>query len=264
MLMINLTPSTELFSIWDFSIQTWGSIVAFGIIIGLLFFFIEAKKRKMYEKAEAMLVFMMLFGLILGRLAYIVVNINQFPSIYSWFELWNGGIISWGVLIGVIIGALFFKIISKTKFNELFCLLDIVAPYLILAIGIGRIGCFLAGCCYGIPSSLPWAVSYNNEAAVHPTQLYHFIADMIIFAILLKLYNKKKNLELHKAKSKFDFFNKSGSIFLMFLILFSAERFFIDFLRYHPMNEYYFLSITQWVFLALFMAAAISLKIKKK
>jgi phosphatidylglycerol:prolipoprotein diacylglycerol transferase len=262
--MISINESTVLFKIGDFSVQTWGSIVAFGILAGLILFFIEAKKRKMYEKAEGMLAFMMIFGLVFGRLAYILVNLNQFPNLYSWFEVWQGGIISWGVLIGVMIGSLVFKWLSKIKFDELFSLIDMIAPYLILAIGIGRIGCFLRGCCFGIPSSLPWAVNYG-QGAVHPTQIYHFLADMIIFFVLFKLYKKKEHLRQADKKSRFDFFNKAGSIFLMFLILFSVERFFIDFLRYHPANEYFSIfSITQWMFLAIFIVSFVLLRIKEK
>jgi phosphatidylglycerol:prolipoprotein diacylglycerol transferase len=266
--MINITATTELFSVLGFSFQTWGSLVALGIIIGLIFMLIEARKRKLADKVEGILVFMMVSGLIFGRLAYILVNLSQFPTFYSWFELWEGGIISWGVLIGIVIGIFIFKLISRIKTEEILEIADLMAPYLILAIAIGRIGCFLRGCCYGIPTSLPWGVVYTggfSEGAVHPAQLYHSIADFIIFFVLLKLYGKKRKLRQHNAKSRFSFFNTSGTIFLMFLMLYSAERFFIDFLRFHPSNEYYIIfSVTQWIFLAIFIVASVMLKIKEK
>jgi len=265
--MIYLAVHEELFHIGSFSAQTWGSIVALGILISIILMFREAKKKKVSEKAEGILVFMMILGLIFGRLAYILVNISQFPTVYSWFELWDGGIISWGVLIGVIAGILVFKLISRIKTEEISELADLIAPYLILAIAIGRIGCFLRGCCFGIPTTLPWGIVYTGgfaEGPVHPAQLYHSILDFIIFFVLLKLYNKKENLKKSSAKSRFAFFNVSGTIFLLYLILYSTERFFVDFLRYHPANEYFFLSITQWMFLAIFIITFIGLKIKEK
>ena len=262
--MINITPSTILFSLGSFSVKTWGTIVAIGMIIGILLMLIEAKKRKLYDVSVSLLAYMMILGLVFGRIAYILVNLPEFNTLLSYFAIWNGGIISWGVLLGIIAGAAVFKLISKLKYPDFLRLLDMFSPYLILAIGIGRIGCFLRGCCYGLSSSLPWAVSYAQEVPVHPTQIYHFIADMIIFAILLKLYNKKKKIGLNKLTSKFSFFKKQGTIFLLFLILFAAERFFIDFLRFHPLNEYvYGLSITQWMFSIIFIVAFVILKIKE-
>jgi phosphatidylglycerol:prolipoprotein diacylglycerol transferase len=268
--MINLHESTVLFSIGTFSVQTWGSLVALGMLISIFFILKEAKKRNILDKSEQLLIFIMLSGIICGRIAYILNNLSEFPTFFSFFELWQGGIISYGVLIGVIIGAFLFKFSTKTTSKEFFDLLDIFAPYLILAIAIGRIGCFLRGCCFGIPSNLPWAVVYSGESlsgsiAVHPTQIYHAIADFIIFFILLRLYKKKEHLNQTKKESKFEFFSISGSIFLLYLILYSAERFFIDFFRYHPINEYFGrFSITQWIFLAIFIVSLVILNKKRK
>jgi len=263
--MISLTASTELFKIWGFSVQTWGSIVALGIIIGIVLMLVEAKKRKLYDLPISILAYMMVLGLIFGRIAYILVNLNQFQTFFSLFEIWKGGIISWGVLLGVIAGILIFKWMNKITFKQIFELADLMAPYLILAVAIGRIGCFLRGCCFGIPTALPWGLVYSGNdllpalylgKGLHPTELYHSIADFIIFFVLLKLYKKREKLKQVNAKSRFTFFNKSGNIFLLFIMLYSAERFFIDFLRYHPANEYLLgITITQIIFATLFMVS---------
>lgn len=262
--MISLTESAELFRIGNFSVQTWGTIVAIGMIIGIILMLIEARKKKLEEKAESMLVFMIFLGLVCGRLAYIAVNSSEFSNFLSWLNIWKGGIISWGVLLGVIFGVIFSKFTGKIKSQEFYELIDLMAPYLILAIAIGRIGCFLRGCCFGIPSNLPWAVSYSGGIPVHPTQIYHSIADFIIFFLLLKLKKKKEKVKNNKINSKYSFFKIPGSIFIMFLLLYSAERFFIDFLRYHPASEYFAgFSITQIVYAALFIVSLALLKIKK-
>jgi phosphatidylglycerol:prolipoprotein diacylglycerol transferase len=263
--MISLIESAELLRIGNFSVQTWGTIVAIGMIIAIILMLAEARKRKLEEKAESMLVFMIFFGLICGRLAYIAVNTGEFSNLLSWLNIWKGGIISWGVLLGVILGTIASKLITKIKLSEFYEIIDLMAPYLILAIAIGRIGCFLRGCCFGIPSDLPWAVSYSGGISVHPTQIYHSISDFMIFFLLLKLRKKKEKIKENKANSKYQFFRIPGSIFIMFLMLYSAERFFIDFLRYHPATEYFSIfSITQLMFLAVFIVASVMLKIIKK
>ena len=263
--MISMTESTELFRIGIFSVQTWGTIVAFGMLIGIILMLVEAQKKKLNKKAESMLVWMLVFGMMCGRIAYIIVNPNEFSTWMSYINIWQGGLISWGVLLGVILGVIASKLSSKIKSAEFYEIIDLMAPYLILAIAIGRIGCFLRGCCFGIPSDLPWAVSYSKEAAVHPTQLYHSIADFIIFFLLLKLRKKKEKIKENNTDSKYSFFKTHGSIFIMFLILYSAERFFIDFLRYHPAGEYFAgFSITQMVFFGLFVLSLVALNIKNK
>lgn len=269
--MITVHASTELLRIGSFAVQTWGAFVALGILIAIAFILREAKKKKLTDKIETLLLFIIVFGLIGGRMAYILVNPGQFQSIISFFELWKGGLISFGVLLGVILGAFAFKLTNKIKSGEFSAILDLMAPWLILAIAIGRIGCFLRGCCFGLPTTLPWGVAYVGENSLaeqnlilHPTQIYHLIADLIIFFIILKLYNKKQFLQSKNKKSKYPFFNKNGTLFLMFLILYSVERFFIDFLRYHPINEYAFgFSITQIVFLAIFIISFVLLKTKE-
>jgi phosphatidylglycerol:prolipoprotein diacylglycerol transferase len=264
--MILINFPTELFKIGSFSVQTWGTMVAIGILIAMTFIFIEANKRKLSEKIESMLAFMLVFGIIFGRLAYILINPSEFSGILQYFEIWNGGIISWGVIIGIFLGLILSKLIAKISFDDFYSSIDLMAPYLALASAIGRIGCLLRGCCFGIQSNLPWAVMYPGySVSVHPTQIYHAIADFIIFLLLLKLYNKKKKIQEKKTQSKYKFFSIQGSIFFMFLMFYSAERFFIDFLRFHPVSEYFCgLSITQWMFIAIFIAALALLLLKNK
>jgi len=254
--MISLTSQTELFNILGYSVQTWGTIVAIGIIIGLFFMFRKAKQKKLFEQSQILITYFMIAAIICGRIAYILINPSEFPNFLSLFAIWGGGIISYGVLLGGILGVAAYKLTSKVSNSEIKEILDLIAPYFILAIAIGRIGCFLRGCCFGIPSDLPWAVSYNGEIPVHPTQIYHAILDFIIFFTLLKVNRKKEHLQAKGIESKFKFFSRKGSTFLLFLILYSVERFFVDFLRYHPSTEYIgAISITQFVFMFIFAIA---------
>ena len=88
---------------------------------------------------------------------------------------------------------------------------------------VGRLGCTLNGCCYGLPTSLPWGVVYTHPnsfapigVAIHPTQIYEIIYNLIAFGVLLKLRGRLK---------------PDGSLFLIYLVLYSIWRFSISFLR---------------------------------
>ena len=98
---------------------------------------------------------------------------------------------------------------------------DVVAPYLILGYAVGRVGCFLVGDDYGMPSNLPWAMAFPNglpptTVAVHPTQLYEIALGLSIFGILYRL----------RSRAKF-----AGQVLALYLLLVGAERFFIEFIR---------------------------------
>jgi len=254
--MISITPYTEIFKIFGYSVQTWGAVVAIGIAISLFLMLKKAAKKKLFDDAEILISYVMVSALIGARAAYVIVSPEEFPNFFSLFMISEGGLISWGFLLGGIFGAILCKLFTKMKNEKIRELLDLMAPYFMLAIAIGRIGCFLRGCCYGIPSGLPWAVSYAGEIPVHPTQIYHSILDFLIFFALLKINSKKEHLQSEKIESKFSLINRKGSSFLLFLILYSAERFFVDFLRYHPAAEYIgAISITQFVFMLVFFAA---------
>lgn len=101
---------------------------------------------------------------------------------------------------------------------------DWVAPYLALGHSVGRIGCFLVGDDYGVPSNLPWALSFPNglpptHLAVHPTQLYESAAYGIIFFILYK--NRAKIMV-------------KGSAFFKYLLYVGCVRFLVEFIRTNP------------------------------
>jgi phosphatidylglycerol:prolipoprotein diacylglycerol transferase len=101
-----------------------------------------------------------------------------------------------------------------------------------LGIGIGRIGCFLNGCCFGLPATLPWAIkfppgSYSNFVfpgePLHPSQLYLAAAGIGLFVLLLAI----------DKKPRFD-----GWLFWTYIALDAALRFVIDFTRYYDATSY--------------------------
>ena len=153
-----------------------------------------------------------------------VVDYTQNPElIFS-----AAGLTAYGAVLGAALGIWIYSRLSDFKFGYF---TDLVAPAIILAQAvIGRIGCTINGCCYGIeaPSWLPWAIKYSDKypppdgylaplgVAIHPTQVYEIIFGLVVFVVLIKLRER---------------FKPEGSLFLIYLSLYALWRVGIDFLR---------------------------------
>jgi len=92
----------------------------------------------------------------------------------------GGGMVWYGAAI---LGGLLIALVAWQRRIRILELADLLIPATVLGLGLGRVGCFLNGCCYGRPSSLPWAISGRGGTSVHPTQLYETIACLVLFAL---------------------------------------------------------------------------------
>jgi phosphatidylglycerol:prolipoprotein diacylglycerol transferase len=159
-------------------------------------------------------------GIIFSRLLH-VIDLWDYYSQHPSQIIGGSGLSIWGAVLGAAIGIWIFSLINKKfSFGHL---ADVIAPGIILAQAIGRVGCTLNGCCYGKPTTLPWAVVYTNPNShgpvgipVHPTQIYEIIFNLIVFGVLFAL---RKRLR------------PDGSLFLVYLTLYSVWRLGIDFIR---------------------------------
>jgi phosphatidylglycerol:prolipoprotein diacylglycerol transferase len=127
------------------------------------------------------------------------------------------GLAIYGAVLGAALGIWIYSRVTKKSFGYL---ADIIAPAIILAQAIGRVGCTLRGCCYGIETDIFCSVTYVHGSQiigpVHPTQIYEIIYNLIIFGVLLLLRNRLK---------------PDGSLFLVYLLAYSIWRIGIDFIR---------------------------------
>ena len=201
------------------SIHIYGLLIATGIVAAL---FLGLKDRQLlneYSKSDILnIISSTVFAAFLGaRILWAAEIWSTIPSFWNIFYFWQPGYSILGAIIG---GFLFLTNHLKKK---LFFFLDRIIIYAPIAQVFGRIGCFFTGCCYGLQTTMPWAVIYthkNNLAPLcipfHPTQIYSAV---LLFCLFLLLYSQK-NKSL-----------KSGSLAFIYLLGSSLERFFVDFLR---------------------------------
>lgn len=276
--MIDYIPVKILFNFGALKVYSWGLFFAIAFLTAFFLILMEARKKKIDTLHIYNLGFLTLLGAVLGsRLFYVIENIFYFiGKPLEILSFWDGGLTSYG---GIFLGLLFVWIYTKRNSDLKFLqILDISAPYIVLALAIGRIGCFLNWCCYGIGSDLPWAIKTIDDIPRHPTQFYDIFANLAIFFVLIKLKNRKQQGEKFSRfkKNSFkditfihesDFFDKEGSMFLSFAVMYSTLRFFIDFLRDH--HSYFLgLATSQWVCILVFIGSIIAIanidKIQRK
>jgi phosphatidylglycerol:prolipoprotein diacylglycerol transferase len=158
-------------------------------------------------------------GIIFSRLLHVIDLWDYFIEHPG--EIIGGeGLTIYGAVLGAALGIWIYSRFSKTNFGYL---ADVVAPGIILAQAIGRVGCTLNGCCYGVETDIFCAVVYTHPGShgpigipVHPTQIYELIYNLIVFGVLLLLRKR---------------FRPDGSLFLIYLTLYAAWRLGIDFIR---------------------------------
>ncbi|MCM8772953.1 MAG: prolipoprotein diacylglyceryl transferase [Candidatus Omnitrophica bacterium] len=205
------------FKIGNFVIYWYGVFVALGVFISAYFFQKDCLKEGYNEKLISEVIFgIILTGIVGARLLHILVNIRYYILYpFEIIKIRNGGL----AIEGAVIFSLFFILLyTKTKQISTLKLLDIISIYVPLGQSIGRIGCFLNGCCYGKKTDFFLGIKFPfTEIKVHPTQLYYSFFNCLLFIFLYKLSKKLKK--------------GSGFIFSIYLIGFSFIRYFIDFLR---------------------------------
>ena len=160
-------------------------------------------------------------GIVGSRIYYIIENSQSFFEDPIGMIFSGAGLVFLGGLMG---GTAAVSILAIRRGFKWFEFADMVAPLIIMGYAIGRIGCLLVGDDYGIPTDVPWAMTFPigtppTTIPVHPTQIYETLLGFGIFTVLWKLRGK---LTPH------------GLLFSLYLILAGMERFFIEFIRMNP------------------------------
>ncbi len=235
------------FSIFGLEIRWYGLLIASAVLIGTVLALKEAKRKGVKEET---LIDMFLFAVpaaIIGARAYYVIFMWDYysknPS--QILNIRGGGLAIHGVIIA---GTLVVIIFAKVRKESFWKLADIVAPSLILGQAIGRWGNFANQEAHGGPTDLPWGIMIDG-VKVHPTFLYESIWNLLVFGFLLWYRRKKATVE--------------GEIYLLYLILYSVGRFFIEGLRTDSLMLGPF-RVAQLISLAIIMSGGAYLIWKKK
>ncbi len=210
-------------------------------------FYIEAKRKNIASEQLIYIVFAALLGALIGsRLGSALFVYREFYSKNPLAILSPevGGKTIVGGLIGGYLGVIIAKRILKINRSTG----DLFAPGLALGIAIGRIGCFLNGCCFGIATNLPWAVRFQGELR-HPTQIYESIFCFLLFIYLWRTRKRAR---------------KEGDLFKIFLLMYSFFRFWVEFLRADKVHSIFNLSIAQLISISIFILISADFIKRKK
>lgn len=213
----------DLFTIGKFTVHGYSVMIAIGFIVSMALCLLKAKKEKKNGDIITDLGLIGIVGGFLGgKILFLIVSIKDVIA-YPKYYLGIPGIFSGFVVYGgLIIGLLAIFIYTRIKKVDCFEYLDFIAPFVAMAQGFGRIGCFLAGCCYGGPTDSFLGVVFPEGSIapagikLWPTQLFSSAGDFLICGILLLFSMKNK---------------KKGNVCILYAILYSVGRFIVEFFR---------------------------------
>jgi len=262
-----------LFEIGPLKIYSFGLMMGIAFIIANLLLTKEFKRKKIKAEYASTVTLLALIGGISGsKILYLFENWNEFIRDPIGMAFSPGGLTFYGGFILATVAIYFYSKRVNVKFIEI---ADATAPALLLAYGIARIGCHLAGDGdYGYPTNLPWGTDYSHgtyppslafrnfpeitsqfsggvvpdNTLCHPAPIYEFIICSLFFMFLWKKREQWKT---------------NGTMFSMYLLLAGIERFSIEFIRLNP-RLMLGLSEAQIIAVVLIIAGAASLFLLKK
>jgi phosphatidylglycerol:prolipoprotein diacylglycerol transferase len=221
----------RLFHLGNFSLPTYGVLVALVVIVGLIIAARLSERQGIDPEKAWNLGILVVLGAIVGAKLLLIINdfsyFSQHPrEIFSLSILQAGGVFYGGVITALALSVWY---IRKNRMPWLRTA-DAFAPGLALGHAIGRIGCFAAGCCYGKPTSHWWGVTFTDQFAhdrlgtplnrpLEPTQLFESAVELANFFILYWLIKRKKF---------------EGQIMGTYLFVYGVARYFLEFLRDDP------------------------------
>lgn len=211
-----------LFEVGSITVYTYGFCIAVGALLGFAYMYWQGKKQYgiTFDQSNNLFIFLVLAGVIGGKLFMIFED----PALYlsKPKKLFTGsGFVFYGSLLTAVpIMLWYFKKIKVPVLG----LLDVMAAVTCIVHGFGRIGCFMAGCCYGLPTDSFLSVIFTSPVCqaeplhtpLHPTQLYEATFIFTILIVLLIL----------KSKKQFD-----GQLFLIYLMVYAIGRGILELFR---------------------------------
>lgn len=234
----------DLFTIGSITIHGYGLMIGIGIIVAYYMAEYRANKRGMdVDMILSIAICGVVCGILGAKILYYVTILDEIVANPKKLLDISDGFVVYGGIIGGVLGG---YVLSRIKHISFFQYADLVMPSVALAQGFGRIGCFLAGCCYGMPTHSHFAIVFHNSdfapnnIPLVPTQLISSGLDFL--HCLLLLYAAKKC-------------KKQGQVVSLYLICYSLGRFVLEFFR-GDLNRGSVGSLSTSQFISLFIFAA--------
>ncbi len=241
----------NLFSIGSLTIHSYGVMIAVGFAAAIVMSYIRAKAYGLKKEAIIDIALLaMIFGFLGAKLLYVIVEYKAFFA-DPLRVLGSEGFVVYGGIIGGVAAAMVYCKKKKLSFMSYF---DLAIPAVAAAQGLGRIGCFLAGCCYGCESHVLGVIFPAGSIApagipLLPTQLISSAGDFLI-ALVLVLYARKSKIK--------------GNVGALYLLLYGIGRFGIEFFRNDMRGSVGFLSTSQLISILFVIGAVVLFVLNKK
>jgi phosphatidylglycerol:prolipoprotein diacylglycerol transferase len=220
----------KLFDLGPLTVYSYGVLLAAAYLGGLQFALVRARQRGL-DAARVMDlgIYIIVSALVGAKLLLVIVDADHFlrepADLLSLAR--SGGVFYGGLILAVIVGLWYMRRHQLPTWR----IADVIAPGIAFGHVVGRLGCFLAGCCYGHETTVPWAVTFTNPLAqenvgtplgvpLHPTQLYEAGAEAIILGLLLAFEHKGRPFP--------------GRTFWGYMLVYGLSRFVIEFFRGDP------------------------------
>ena len=226
----------ELFTIGPLTVYGYGAMIALGVIAAWIVTECRARKLRLSsDHVFALVLWGLLGGIVCAKLLYWITewdSVMKDPG-FLLDTLTDGFVVYGGIIGGILAGWIY----CRAKKINFWAYFDLVMPSVALAQGFGRIGCLLAGCCYGKETESFFSVIFQNSeyapnhVALIPTQLYSSGLDFLHFLLLLLIHGLLQlghfGILLYIARHK----KKDGQVAACYLIFYSVGRFVIEFFR---------------------------------
>ncbi len=230
-----------LFTVGDLGVPSYWALLMIGFCAATYLAWRETRREKIDAgRLMDLCLVVLVAGIVGARLMHVLAEDDPLrpgtPILYHYldhpadvFRLWNGLAFYGGLLLATGVAAWYARRV-RLPFAKVADIMGVGIP---LGLVFGRLGCFLAGCCHGAPTGLPWGVTFDDPASLarplgtplHPTQLYSAGFALVLFASMWMLERRWK---------RFD-----GQVFLSFCVLYSAGRFLIEFVRNDNRGEFF-------------------------
>lgn len=243
----------QLLRLGHFTLYSYGVFTGVGFLLAIIWPICLAKSEGIPPvKVEGLALVIVITSGIGSKL----LTALDYPGFYSgdFAQVWGRGGVFYGGFLLAVSGTVLYCWLAKVPGWKM---ADCVAPGLALAQGLGRIGCFLAGCCWGSPTDFPLHVTFTSDLAhsitgvplhlaLHPTQLYESVLVLVSIPFLLWL-------------RKYRAF--PGQVILAYALYYAVARFFLEFFRGDPRGYYFndLLSTSQLISLLLIPTAILLL-----